>query len=72
MTAFVIDASVAFKWFVPETDSGKAINLIRADTELMAPGIIWTELANAVWKNVRLGNVVPRSGATSLANFLIC
>jgi predicted nucleic acid-binding protein len=57
VTSFVIDASVALKWFVPEPDSGMADDLVRADAELIAPGIIWIELANAVWKNVRLGNV---------------
>ena len=57
MTSFVVDASVALKWFVPEADSGMADDLVRADAELIAPGIIWAELANAVWKNARLGNV---------------
>ncbi|MGB8818922.1 MAG: type II toxin-antitoxin system VapC family toxin [Rhizobiaceae bacterium] len=57
MTSFVVDASVALKWFVPEADSSMADDLVRAEADLIAPGIIWTELANAVWKNARLGNL---------------
>jgi predicted nucleic acid-binding protein len=57
VTSLVVDASVALKWFVPEPDTGMADDLIRAEAELIAPSIIWTELANAVWKNARLGNV---------------
>jgi predicted nucleic acid-binding protein len=57
VTCFVTDASVALKWFVPEPDSGMADDLVRAEAELIAPSIIWVELANAVWKNARLGNV---------------
>jgi predicted nucleic acid-binding protein len=55
--SFVVDASVALKWFVPEPDSAMADDLIRTEAELIAPSIIWIELANAVWKNARLGNV---------------
>lgn len=57
MTSFVVDASVALKWFVPEPDSAMADDLVRAEVELIAPSIIWSELANAVWKNARLGTV---------------
>jgi predicted nucleic acid-binding protein len=57
VTSFVVDASVALKWFVPEPYSAKADDLVRAEAELIAPSIIWSELANAVWKNARLGNV---------------
>jgi predicted nucleic acid-binding protein len=34
-----------------------ADDLVRPEAELIAPSIIWPELANAVWKNARLGNV---------------
>lgn len=56
MTSFVIDASVALKWFLPEPDSDKADELIRADVDLIAPGLISIELANAVWKHSRIGS----------------
>jgi predicted nucleic acid-binding protein len=60
VTSLVVDASVALKWFVPEPDSALADDLIRIEAELIAPSIVWIELANAVWKNARLGNVDSR------------
>jgi predicted nucleic acid-binding protein len=57
VSSVVIDASVALKWFIPESDSGMADDLIRAEAELIAPDIIWIEMANAVWKNTRLGSL---------------
>jgi predicted nucleic acid-binding protein len=45
----LVDASVAFKWFVPEDGSEAAIRLLH-DHELTAPEHFLAEVANALWK----------------------
>ena len=49
----VIDASVAFKWFVPEVDEDKALALLDAPVTLVAPDLIFAEVANAMWVRLR-------------------
>lgn len=56
---FVLDASVAVKWVVPEEDSAKAIQL-REDYhnqihELIAPNLFFAEIAHALTKAERRG-----------------
>jgi predicted nucleic acid-binding protein len=45
---FIVDASVAVKWFVAETDSLVADELSASGHRIFAPGLIMTEVANAV------------------------
>jgi predicted nucleic acid-binding protein len=51
--AWVIDASVAAKWVLPETGSEKALRL-RAD-RLVAPNFFDIECGSILWKAVRRG-----------------
>jgi predicted nucleic acid-binding protein len=51
LTSFVIDASVAIKWFVDEPGSEWAVSLL--DHSLAAPDLLGPELANVLWKKVR-------------------
>lgn len=53
MTGYVVDASVAIKWFVPEPDSALADRVLGSSRLLAAPEFMRIELANALWKNVR-------------------
>ena len=50
---FVLDTSVAVKWYLPEELHDQAIGLLRraeaADVELLAPGTIQPEFFNALW-----------------------
>ena len=46
----VVDASIAVKWFVPESDSVAADALIDSGEALIAPDIVLIEAANAFWK----------------------
>ena len=50
MSGFVVDASVAIKWFVDESDSTKAAELLRYP--LSAPDLLAPECANILWKKV--------------------
>jgi len=50
VSGFVVDASVAIKWFVDEPDSAKAAGLLRHP--LSAPDLLAPECANILWKKV--------------------
>jgi predicted nucleic acid-binding protein len=52
----VIDASVGVKLIVPEDDSAKAIEAV-ARGDAVVPILFHIEVANAVWKKVRKGEV---------------
>lgn len=51
--AMIVDASVAFKWFVPESDSDAALALFETTEPLYAPDLVLTEVANAMWARLR-------------------
>jgi predicted nucleic acid-binding protein len=53
MTNFVIDASVAVKWFFQEAGSKEALELRDANAQLAAPDIVIVEIAHVVWKKWR-------------------
>jgi predicted nucleic acid-binding protein len=47
---YVVDASVAVKWFVPEIRSESAVKLLRPENVLAAPDLLITEFCNTLWK----------------------
>jgi predicted nucleic acid-binding protein len=53
----VVDSSVAIKWFTPEPLSSHADELLRSEELLIAPALILAEVANAMWRKARLGEV---------------
>lgn len=54
---FVVDASVAVKWLLPEEHSGTAEKLLTNGTELLVPDLFYAEVANALWKRVIAGEM---------------
>jgi predicted nucleic acid-binding protein len=54
---FVVDASVAVKWVLPEVESNLAEDLVAGGALLHAPAFIFLELANALWKKMRQGGL---------------
>ena len=52
---WVIDASVAAKWLAPEADSPLADSLL--DDELVAPDLLYAEVANILWKKQARGEM---------------
>jgi predicted nucleic acid-binding protein len=52
---FIVDASVAVKWFVTETDSLVADELSASRHRLFAPGLIMAEAANALARKAMAG-----------------
>ena len=55
MSDFIVDASVALKWFVAETDSLVADELSASNHRLFAPRLILTEVANALGRKAMSG-----------------
>lgn len=59
MSAYVIDASVAVKWFVPEAHSREAAALLDPALTLHAPDLLFAEVSNALWKKTRRRELRP-------------
>lgn len=55
MSALVVDASVAAKWFLIEADSAKAANVLAGAYDLHAPSLIRIEVCAAVLRRSRGG-----------------
>ena len=62
MSAFVVDASVVMKWFVPEVHTEAAQRLLRLSHEYFAPDLLFAETANTVWKKIRRGELSVERG----------
>jgi predicted nucleic acid-binding protein len=54
----VVDASIALKWLLSEEGSAEALAL-RPHYRLVAPDLLVAECANALWKHVQRGQVLP-------------
>lgn len=68
----VVDASVAVKWLFDEPDSNRAVALLEAADKrrikLIAPRILTVEIANALWKRMRRGDL-DRRGTLEAAKY---
>lgn len=69
MSTFVVDASVAAKWYFPEVHAEAARRYLRGDHALVAPDLLPAELGNAVWKRVRRGDISRPEGKQILSGF---
>ncbi|MGH9356386.1 MAG: type II toxin-antitoxin system VapC family toxin [Terriglobia bacterium] len=73
MSLFVIDASVAAKWFLPgrgETLADEALELLgryaKAEIRFVVPDLFWAEFGNILWKAVRQGRWTKVAAETAL------
>ena len=71
MNGFVLDASVAIKWFVddePHTAEAKALLAAYSAgrLDLIAPDLLWFELCNVLWKAVRTRRITGTRATDSL------
>lgn len=57
MIDYVIDASVAIKWFVPEILEAEAKRWLDSSHILYAPELLLAEVGNILWKKTRLKEV---------------
>ena len=63
----VVDASVAVKWLIAENDSDMARTLAAGDDDLHAPRLMACEIANALWRKVRLGEIERAEAGAMIA-----
>jgi predicted nucleic acid-binding protein len=75
VNTFVVDASVAAKWFLPsvnETLVDEAVQLLTdyADDKVrfIVPDIFWTEFGNIVWKAVRQGRWLRNAAENAVSS----
>ena len=64
----VVDASVAVKWLVVEEDADVARKLATSGHDLHAPRLMASEIANALWRKARSGEMERRAAGVLLAN----
>jgi predicted nucleic acid-binding protein len=57
MNEFVVDASVAIKWFIPEVHEIEAKRFLDPNNVLFAPDLLSSEFGNILWKKVRRGEI---------------
>ena len=77
MPAYVIDASVAAKWFLPREKESlveEALVILRGYAEgrvaLLVPDLFWTEFGNLLWKSVKLGRMPRRLAEEALSRLM--
>lgn len=70
----VVDSSVAIKWFATEVLTPKALQLLAAwkgrQIECVAPSLVFTEMANILWKKRRQGVMTEVEAETHLQAFM--
>jgi predicted nucleic acid-binding protein len=71
---YVLDSSVAFKWFVPETDSDKALRLhddfLAATLDLLSPDVFPVEVTHALTRAERQGRITTAQGTQLFSDLL--
>jgi len=68
MMRLVVDASVAVKWLVAEGDSDIAREMAAREEDLHAPRLMASEIANALWRKARLGEIGRGDAGVMLAS----
>ena len=62
MNAYVVDASVAVKWFLPEEHTEQCLRLRAQPGELHAPDFLWIEVASVVCQRIYRGELPAEQG----------
>jgi predicted nucleic acid-binding protein len=66
VSGYVVDASVAIKWFIPEIHSEAAVQARRLRQQLHVPAFLSLELGNVITKKIRRGELTRADGKTIL------
>jgi predicted nucleic acid-binding protein len=69
VTPYVVDASVAIKWFVPEIHSDAALRLLREGVVPLAPDLLLPEFGNILWKKLRRREMDEKTAREALSGF---
>jgi len=59
--SYVVDASVAIKWYVPEILEREASNFLREKHDLHVPELILPEFSSIIWKKVKRGEMIEEN-----------
>jgi predicted nucleic acid-binding protein len=62
VSRYVVDASVAIKWFIPEIHSEAALQARHSGVRLHVPALITLELGNVLVKKIRRGELTRAEG----------
>jgi predicted nucleic acid-binding protein len=75
VSAYVLDASVAAKWFLPpgaETLVQESLDLLdgysRGTVRLTVPDLFWPEFGNILWKAARMGRISVETAEEAIAS----
>lgn len=73
MSAYVLDASVAAKWFLPPSSeplAEESLSILdgysQGEVQLSVPDLFWPEFGNVLWKAVRLGRISIESAEEAI------
>lgn len=62
MSRYVVDVSVAIKWFISAVHSEAALRLCRSQIRLHVPAFVTLELGNIIVRKIRRGELTPAEG----------
>ena len=62
----VVDASIALKWFVPESLREEAMDILRAEEHIAAPDLLIPELAGLVLEKIKRNEITSLQAETIL------
>jgi predicted nucleic acid-binding protein len=66
----VVDANVAIKWVVEQTNFERAREIVERKIELIAPGMFVAEVTSTLWRYVRLKQITADQARAGLASIL--
>lgn len=76
MRLFVLDASVAVKWYLPSagepfSEQAKLVRemVLLGDDKFIAPDLLWVEFGNVMWRSVRRGRLTAEEAKLGVDAF---
>lgn len=63
MSVFIVDASIAAKWFIEEEHSESALSILDENNQLHAPDFFLLEMDSIICKWSRRGAISPAEGS---------
>ncbi len=67
---YVIDASIAVKWYVPEIYEDESVSLLEQENDFHAPELIYPEFCNVIWLKIRRGEITQAEGETIVSELI--
>jgi predicted nucleic acid-binding protein len=67
---YVIDASVAVKWLLPEEHTEQAESLLVESNTFSAPDLLFAEVGNSLWKRVKGRELTQEAGREALLRLM--